>query len=247
MFLYKIYLLFFPNNLIKLIAKILKKKKHKKLNIIDIGCYIGNFSKVLNDELKSLQCKKLFYLIDPNFNLTQKINLIGLKFKFYNLAIHSENKKKNFYLNDFFQSSGSSLNKITVNDSLWNLSRKIFSLNFFKENYLKFKVECQTLDDFSKKNKINKIDVLKFDTEGNELNILKGAKKILKNTGIVYFEILSRKNYFKLKSSKIHNILLKNNFFLYKKKKIITVSLLSNLIAYDLIYLKNSDYGSIIE
>jgi FkbM family methyltransferase len=247
MFLYKIYLLFFPNNLIKLIAKILKKKKHKKLNIIDIGCYIGNFSKVLNDELKSLQCKKLFYLIDPNFNLTQKINLIGLKFKFYNLAIHSENKKKNFYLNDFFQSSGSSLNKITVNDSLWNLSRKIFSLNFFKENYLKFKVECQTLDDFSKKNKINKIDVLKFDTEGNELNILKGTKKILKNTGIVYFEILSRKNYFKLKSSKIHNILLKNNFFLYKKKKIITVSLLSNLIAYDLIYLKNSDYGSIIE
>lgn len=247
MILYKIYLFFFPNDLIKLIAKILKKKKHKKLNIIDIGCYIGNFSKVLNDELKSLECKKLFYLIDPNFNLTQKINLIGLKFKFYNLAIHSENKKKNFYLNNFFQSSGSSLNKITVNDSLWNLSRKIFSLNFFKENYSKFKVDCQTLDDFSKKNKVNKIDVLKFDTEGNELNILKGAKKILKNTGIVYFEILSRKNYFELKSSKIHNILLKNNFFLYKKKKIITVSLLSNLIAYDLIYLKNSDYGSIIE
>ena len=58
MLLYKIYLFLFPNDLIKLIAKILKKKKHNKLNILDIGCYIGNFSKVLNDELKFLKCKK---------------------------------------------------------------------------------------------------------------------------------------------------------------------------------------------
>lgn len=242
MILYKIYSFFFSNDFIKLIAKILKQKKHNKLNIIDIGCYIGNFSRFLNHELKSLKCKKLFYLIDPNFHLIKKINLTGLKYKFYNLAIHSHNKKKVFYLNNFFQSSGSSLNKNTVNDSLWNFSRKIFSLNFLKENYSKLKVQCQTLDNFAKENSINKIDVLKFDTEGNELNILKGAKKILKHTDILYFEILSRKKYFKHKSSKIHNILLKSNFFLYKKKKIITVSFLSNLVAYDLIYLKKSYY-----
>jgi FkbM family methyltransferase len=247
MILYKIYLFLFSNDLIKLLAKTLIKRKPNRLNILDIGCYIGTFSKVLNDELKSLKCKKLFYLIDPNFNLIQKINLVGLNFKFYNLAIHNNNKKKIFFLNNFFQSSGSSLNKITVNDTLWNFSRKIFSLNFFKKNYSKLQVQCQTLDNFAKKNNINKIDLLKFDTEGNELNILKGASKILKNTSIVYFEILSKKNYFESKFNKIHNILLKNNFFLYKKKKIITVSFLSNLIAYDLIYLKNSDYRSIID
>jgi FkbM family methyltransferase len=247
MLLYKIYLFLFPNDLIKLIAKILKKSKHNKLNILDIGCYIGNFSKVLNDELKFLKCKKFFYLIDPNYNVTQKINLTGMNFKFYNIAINNNNKKKIFYLNNFFQSSGSSLNKTTVNDTLWNFSRKMFSFNFFKKNYSKFNVQCQTLDNFSKKNNINKIDILKFDTEGNELNILKGAKKILKKTSIVFFEILAKKNNFKTKFNKIHNILLKNNFFLYKKKKIITVSFLSNLIAYDLIYLKNSDHKSIIE
>jgi FkbM family methyltransferase len=247
MFLYKIYLIIFPNNLIKILAKILKKRKHNKLNIIDIGCYIGNFSKVLNDELISLKCKKFFYLIDPNFNLLQKINLLRFNFKFYNLAIHNNNKKKTFYLNNFFQSSGSSLNRITVSDTLWNFSRKIFSLSFFKKNYSTLKVQCQTLDNFAKRNNINKIDILKFDTEGNELNILKGAKKILKKTSIVYFEILSKNKYFDSKFNKINNILLENNFFLYKKNKIATVSFLSNLIAYDLIYLKNSDYRSIIE
>jgi FkbM family methyltransferase len=245
MILYKIYLFLFPNDLIKLIAKILKTKKQNKLNILDIGCYIGNFSKVLNDELKSLKCKKFFYLIDPNLNVVKKINLLAFKFKFYNLAIHSNNLKKNFYLNNFFQSSGSSLNKTTVNDFLWNLSRKIFTLNFFKKSYSKLKVQCQTLDNFAKKNNINKIDLLKFDTEGNELNILKGAKKILNNTNIVYFEILSKNKYFEKKFKKIDNILLKKNFFLYKKERIVTVSFLSDLIAYDLIYLKNSEYRSI--
>jgi FkbM family methyltransferase len=249
MLLYKIYLLLFPNDLIKLIAKILKKKKHNKLNILDIGCYIGNFSKVLNDELISLKCKKLFHLIDPNFNIIDKINLINFnfKFKFYNLAIHNNNKKKTFYLNNFFQSSGSSLNKTTVNDALWNFSRKIFSLNLFKKNYSKIIVQCQTLDNFAKKNNINKIDILKFDTEGNELNILKGAKKTLKNTSIIYFEILSSKSFFSKKFNNVHNILLKNNFFLYKKKKIVTVSFLSNLIAFDLIYIKKGDYSTIID
>jgi FkbM family methyltransferase len=243
MVLYKIYLFLFPNNFIKLLAQIIKKKKHNKLSIIDIGCYIGYFSKVLNHELKSLKCKKFFYLIDPNVNIIKKVISLKFKFKFYNIAIHNSNSNdKTFYLNNFFQSSGSALNKITVNDTLWNFSRKIFSFNFSKKNYSKLKVECQTLDKFVKNNNINKVDLLKFDTEGNELNILKGAKKVLKNTSIVYFEILAQKKYFQNKFNKINGILLKNNFFLHKKNKIFTVSFLSNLIAYDLIYLKNSDY-----
>ena len=36
------------------------------------------------------------------------------------------------------------------------------------------------------KNNINKIDVLKIDTEGSELNVLRGATKMLKNTKIIF-------------------------------------------------------------
>ena len=243
MFLYKFYLIIFPNNLVKQIAKILRnktyKKKNNKLNILDIGCYIGNFSKVLNAELKPLKCKKFFYLIDPNYNVVKNLNYLKFNYKFFNLAIDNSNKEKFFYLNNFFESSGSSLNKITVNDILWNLSRKILTLNLFK-NYSRYKVQCQSLDNFVKKNKIKKIDVLKFDTEGNELNILQGAVKTLKYTSILYFEILSQKKLFNVKFKKINKFLNKYKFFLYKKKRIISVSIFSNLIAYDYVYLKNS-------
>jgi FkbM family methyltransferase len=242
MFLYKIYIKFFSNNFIILLANILNKKKNKKLNIIDIGCYIGHFSSSLNSQLKSSKGKRFFYLIDPNYKILDSLKLLKFNFSFHNVAIHSNNNKKLFYLNNFFQSSGSSLNKITVNDKLWNFSRKIFSLSLFKKNYSILKVQCKTLDNFVKENDIKKIDLLKFDTEGNELNILNGAKKTLKNTSVVYFEILSKKFFFFKKFNKIHSILLNNNFFLYKKKRITTVSFLSNLIAYDLIYLNHNNH-----
>ena len=70
------------------------------------------------------------------------------------------------------------------------------------------------------------------------MNILKGAKRMLKNTHVVYFEILSQKKLFTRKFKKIHSILTKNNFLLHKKKRILTVSFFSNLIAYDLLYFK---------
>jgi len=60
------------------------------------------------------------------------------------------------------------------------------------------------LDIFVKEHDIKKIDLLKFDTEGNELNILNGAKKTLKNTSVVYLEILSKKLFFFKKFNKIH-------------------------------------------
>ena len=250
MFLYKIYLLLFPIHFPAIIASILKKKqilkKDKELKILDIGCYIGNFSKVLNNELKFLDLKKSYYLIDPNFNINNKLKTLNFNFKIYNLAIDNSDKIKIFYLNNFFQPSGSSLNKITVNDFFWNFSRKLMTLNFFK-NYSKLYIQCQTLDNFTRNNKIKKIDILKFDTEGNELNILLGGKKILKKTSIVYFEILSKKNKFLKKFNKINEIMRNNNFFLYKKKRIISVSFFSNLIAYDYIYLKKRDYQFIIK
>jgi 2-polyprenyl-3-methyl-5-hydroxy-6-metoxy-1,4-benzoquinol methylase len=55
--------------LLLLLKKKTKKDKNKELKILDIGCYIGNFSKALNTELETLNCKKSYYLIEPNFNI----------------------------------------------------------------------------------------------------------------------------------------------------------------------------------
>jgi FkbM family methyltransferase len=45
-------------------------------------------------------------------------------------------------------------------------------------------VECTTIDIFCNEFGLDKIDYLKIDTEGSELNILKGAKKYLENKKI---------------------------------------------------------------
>ncbi|MEM8731195.1 MAG: FkbM family methyltransferase [Pseudomonadota bacterium] len=52
-----------------------------------------------------------------------------------------------------------------------------------------YEVPVTTLDNFVKRENISKIDILKIDTEGNELSVLEGSSKIL-NDGIAEVVIL---------------------------------------------------------
>ncbi len=58
-------------------------------------------------------------------------------------------------------------------------------------------IQLELLDDFAKEHEIKTIDILKIDTEGHELNVLKGAVKLLQDKRINYLlcEVsLSNKN-----------------------------------------------------
>lgn len=80
-------------------------------------------------------------------------------------------------------------------------------------------VEVVTLDEFVTENKINKIHLLKIDVEGNEMNVLRGAKKSLEKDifDVIQFEFtqinsVSRvfmKDYFDLLGAKfsLHRLL----------------------------------------
>ena len=58
--------LFFQNNFTNDIYDILNKSKPgKKINIFDIGSYLGNFSRELKKKIKN-KYKLNFYLFDPN-------------------------------------------------------------------------------------------------------------------------------------------------------------------------------------
>lgn len=50
-------------------------------------------------------------------------------------------------------------------------------------------VEVETLDDFCARNKINEIDFLKIDTEGFDLNVLRGAQGLLEGRGISLIQV----------------------------------------------------------
>lgn len=226
MFLYNLVDKFLMRDFTELIIKNLKTKKPV---IFDIGCYIGSFSTNLQ---KKLNLKKnSFYLFDANPNLKVK------NFKYYNEVFSNKIQKQNFYLNEFFPSSGSSLETDVKNDLKWNFTRRIVSLSF-KKKFLSLKIKTNTLDNFCKVNKIKKIDILKIDVEGSELKVLEGSKKILDKTNIIQVEILQNKKNFDKIKNKLTILLKKNNFHKIGEKNIYSVSLFSNLKSSDLLFIK---------
>tara|TARA_B100001057_G_C22783976_1_gene924811 strand:+ start:904 stop:1596 length:693 start_codon:yes stop_codon:yes gene_type:complete len=226
---YKFVDTFLMNDFTKIISEIVNKSSKEKLNIFDIGCFQGNFSRNLKERIK---LKTDFFLFDANPNLSIK------DFNYTKLAFSNEKGIKKFYFNTFFPASGSSLNTIHKKDKLWNLSRKLVTGNLGKQ-FKTFEVKTDTLDNYCEQNKIDNIDILKIDTEGSELEILEGAKNMLKKTNIVLIEILDKKKKFKKKYENITNILEKNyNFNKTLEKRIWSLRTLSNMKAVDVLFKK---------
>ena len=118
------------------------------------------------------------------------------------------------------ESSSSTIRDLNVNSKYFK--KKFFFLknsvnqNLFKE----IKVKQIPLSKYVDENRIENIDFIKIDTEGYELEVLKGAKEILYKAKYILFEHhyddMIVKNYF---FSDIHNFLQENNFKkLYKCK-----------------------------
>ena len=226
MILYNLVDKFLMNDFNKEIKENLKTKQPI---IFDIGCFNGNFSKKLKKYLDI--SKKKFYLFDANKDLKVK------DFSYFNETFSNKVEIKKFYLNEYFPASGSSLKQDTKKDFKWNFTRKLitFSLN---KNFKTLKVKTNTLDNFCKKKKIKKIDILKIDVEGSEFEVLEGSKNILKNTNIIQLEIYqNKKNFYKIRK-KIILFLKKYNFEIVKEKSILSVSIFSNLKGMDVLFVK---------
>jgi FkbM family methyltransferase len=231
---YKFIDRYIQNTFANEICEIINKSQSDKINIFDIGSYLGNFSREIKKKVNKNKLNKInFNLFDPNPHI--KLN----DFNYYCLGISNKSTKKNYYYNSFFPSSGSGFNKITMNDFFWNLSRKIITFQIFKK-FSKFLVRTISLDDFCKKKKITTIELLKIDTEGHEFQVLLGGKKLLNKTKIIQVEIMDKKKLFQKKFIKIDNFLKKYNFKLLKIKNICSVSLLSNIKAVDALYINKS-------
>ncbi len=228
MILYNLVDKFLMNDFTK---KILENLKTKKPIIFDVGCFNGNFSRKLKKKLNNTN--KNFYLFDANPNLKIK------KFNYYNEVFADKIAFRNFYLNEFFPASGSSLKKDTKDDFKWNLTRKIATLSLNK-SFKKYKVKTNTLDNFCKRKKIKNIDVLKIDVEGSELEVLYGGKKILANTHIIQLEVYQNKKNFLQIKNKIELFLKRYNFRIIEKKNIFSVSLFSNLKGMDILFIKTN-------
>ena len=150
-------------------------KSNSKLLFLDIGANIGSVSLPLAKLFK--YCK--IYSIEPT-------NFAFDKFK-KNLSLNKDLQKRVF-LNQFFLSNLKKPKKVWSSWSLDNDKNKHKKhrgiLKLIKKNsYI-------SLDNFIKKKKIKKIDFIKLDVDGYELDVFKSGKKFFKkNRPIIFIEI----------------------------------------------------------
>ena len=156
--------------------------------VIDVGAHQGEFivklSKLFNvkNALSFEPNPKVFKILNNKTNDLQNKNVL----KTFNLGLGENNKTE--ILNVNIESSSSSINKLNKDSNYF--IRKYKVLNFFKkENITKpIEVKITKLSNILNKYEIKEIDLLKIDTEGYELSVLKGVINNLKNIKVIYFE-----------------------------------------------------------
>ena len=171
----------FYKNFPKIYTKFFQQAYYHKLNhnllelqknglnidiIFDIGAYKGKWSELLsNTSLKN----KNFYLFEANEE--NKIFLENSRFKSFFKVLSDKKKKVKFFSNS---STGDSY--------------LIEQTSFYKEKFKTIIKETITLDELVEKEKIPLPNFIKIDTQGSELDILKGAQKTIEHCSLIYLE-----------------------------------------------------------
>ena len=156
-------------------------------NIIDVGVEKGTDFLV-----KKFPKANFFFLVEANssfYGYLENKFLAKYKGKLFKVAAGQKNQTK------FFYQSGpiSSFSNVII----LNLIKKL--------------VKIKPLDEILNMEKISKNTLLKIDCEGGELDVLKGATKIIKKINYIIIELRLQK----IKTynpSEIINFLYKNNF-----------------------------------
>ena len=159
--------LFFAKRVIKI---------YKSQNIFDVGANKGSYSKMFLDAGfgKEIFCfephPKTFTILDTSVR--------SLMVKKFDVAL--SNEEGSFEIYDYSSQDGSEHASL-FKDVIESLHKSAATAH---------QVKTTTLDQFFKNLSIDKIGLLKIDTEGNELNVLIGAKGLIERDkiDIIHFE-----------------------------------------------------------
>ena len=155
--------------------------KDKNLVFFDVGANLGGYIDLVSDNLKI----KELHIFEPSKKCVDflKSKYDRKNFNIINKAVSNNERASFFYENEILSQSSLHKNKNTYNKN-YNYNNK-------------YKINCVSLDNYCKKfSKRLKIDLLKIDAEGEDLNILKGSEKLLRKKKIktIKIELLNSVN-----------------------------------------------------
>lgn len=175
------YLLFNPLIILKLLNRVylpvyiqyIWLKKYHIKTIIDIGAHNGEVSHSLSQIFPAAE----IYAFEP---IKSKKDIIL-----------SKNKSKRFHLSDFAlnDKNGKEMFYQTQNTALSSLFPVIRNkVNLDPGTIQRVRVKTITLDNFFKDMALIEPILIKLDTQGTELNVLKGGEKLLKKVSVIHIE-----------------------------------------------------------
>ncbi|MEX0940745.1 MAG: FkbM family methyltransferase [Candidatus Babeliales bacterium] len=172
--------------------------------VLDVGAHIGLWSKAV---LKATNNSCSIYSFEPvpdSYDVLKKLEspLVNRVFTFC-CALGKEEKQTT--MNYFF---------VRGSDCSTLFERPILS----DVPVCKIIVDVTYLDKFSEENNIQHINFLKIDTEGAELNVIHGARKLLENNkiDIIQFEYGGTYPDANITLKEVYNYLLSHNYTLFR-------------------------------
>lgn len=133
-------------------------------NVFDIGARTGDWA----DVIQKILSKSRFTLFEATEKCIPKLKQKG--FKYYITVLSSEEKTVLFY-----EKGGAGDSYYQENTAHYNTIKPI-------------EKQTTTLDNLINKEKLPLPDFLKLDTQGSEIDILKGASNALQNVKLIYVE-----------------------------------------------------------
>lgn len=144
--------------------------------IIDVGANVGNYSKNLRKSNQNIQ----IFSFEPHPVTYKKLleNMEGLKVRAFNLGVGSTQGKLKLY--DYADNDGS---------SHASMYRDVIEKTHHSQA-IAHEVEIISLDAFVISEKIDRVGLLKIDTEGHELEVLKGFQQFImaNKVDMIHFE-----------------------------------------------------------
>lgn len=195
----------------KKIINFLKKNNIKPEVYFDVGSHKGLYTDLI---IKNFNIKKILMFEPQNkiFRYIKNKYKNNRKILVFNKAVSNIKKIQNFKLNHHDLTA--SLSSLDDKNLYLKYKAKLFGMTPKGMIYETVKIKTLKLSDIIKKKKITKIDLLKIDTEGHELQVLKGIESQIKNVKYILIEFHNDKIFLEYNPKKIHNYLIKNNFVL---------------------------------